>query len=266
MLYRVILLLLLCPSVYGQIFNAAPFQGLGNTGVALKSIYSVTNNAAGLAGLLRPEVAIAYEPNFISSSISTQALFIAFPFQSDNVIGLGMRRYGVAGVSSLLTASGAYARAFGTIFSTSLSINYHTFSVLNYGKDQVFSVDLGVQLSLLETLSLGAVFRNISKEMFADDISQYIPREVGVGLKYKVSTDIFISSDVYYDPIQHLNFRGGVSYTRDKVVALRVGASSGPTQYYAGIGIDLKPFRIDCSSSFHAQLGSSPQIACSYVF
>lgn len=267
MKYGILFCLFLYSSIlYGQTFNAAPFQAIGNTGIALTSIYSITNNPAGLTGLQNMEVAIAYQPNFVSSEISTQAMYIAIPIKIKNVFGIGMHRYGLATVSSLLTISTAYARSFGDIFSSSVSINYHSFSVKNYGRDQTFSVDLGIQFSVLEELTIGAIFRNISTEMFVDDIEQYIPKEIGLGAKYIISGAIFLSSDVYYDAVQQLNLRGGVSYSIDKLILLRAGASSGPFQYFAGIGLAVNKFSIDCSSSFHPRLGTSPQLALAYVF
>lgn len=266
MIYRVMLLLLLCSSLYGQSFNAAPFQGVGNTGIALKSLYSITNNAAGLASLKSTEAAVAYQPNFLSSEISTQALYVGLPIQPMGAFGIGIHRYGLAGVSSLLTLSGVYARSFADIFSTSLTVGYHSFSVKNYGRTQTFSVDLGFQVSVTEELDIGAVFRNISKEMFADDVDQYLPREIGVGAKYDVSNSIYLVSDVYYDAFQRFNVRGGVSYELDKMFVIRAGVSSGEVQYYAGLGLNVGKMMIDCSSSFHSYLGTSPQIAFRYVF
>lgn len=266
MIYRVILLLLLCASSQAQTFNAAPFQGAGNTGIALKSIYSITNNASGLVHIKSPTLAIAYQPHFLSSDISTQALYLAIPLKRSNTFGLSMNNYGLAGVSSLLTISGAYVRAFGAYFSTSASLNYHSFNIKSYGRDQTFSVDLGFQISILEQLDIGAIFRNISNEMFAEDIDQYLASEIGFGIKYDISRDIILTTDLYYDAIQNLNVRSGIAYNIAKAFLCRAGVSSGPIQFFAGLGIDMGQFKIDCSSAFHAQLGSSPQIALSYAF
>lgn len=266
MICRVILLLLLCDNLYAQTFNGAPFQGTGNTGVALKSIYSITNNAAGLTGLSSAEAAIAYQANFIASELSTQVIYVALPIKKANAVGLAFHRYGLASVSSILTMSGAYVRSFGDLFSTSISINYHSFSVKDYGNDQTYSVDLGGQFPITEQITIGAIIRNISNEMFAEDIDQYLPREIALGIAFDISEQIYVSTDVYYNPFQNITVRTGASYEIDKMVALRIGASNGPTQFYGGIGLRIRNIKIDCSSSYHTQLGTSPQIALSYAF
>lgn len=266
MIYRVIMLLLFSSSGFAQTFNGAPFQGAGNTGVALTSIYSITNNAAGLARLSDIEVALAYQPNYISSELSTQAFYVGVPIRQQGALGLAMNRYGLAGISSLLTISSAYSRAFADFLATSITLNYHSFSIANYGNAKSYSVDLGFQLAIIEEFTLGAVFRNISREMFAEDVNQYLPQEIALGMKYDVNKSIFIATDVYYDSFQKYNLRTGVSYDIAKVVSFRVGVATGPIQYYTGIGLRANKLQIDFSSSFHAQLGSSPQIALRYAF
>lgn len=266
MIWRIILLLLLCSSIRAQVFNAAQFEGIGNTGLALKSIYSITNNASGLADLNSAEAAVAYQANFVSTELSHQAVYFGVPFQTNNAFGVSLHRYGLSNISSFVTFSGVYVRSFGEYLSSSLSANYHSFSVQNYGSEKMFSVDLGFQFQLLEQLNLGAIFRNISNQMFQEDIDYYLPREAGVGFQYIVSEDIFLSVDSYYDPIRKLNFRAGVSYGIDGLIYFRAGASNAPVEYFAGIGVNINRIKLDCSSSFHTQLGSSPQIALAYAF
>lgn len=266
MICRVIFLLLLCSTSFAQTFNAASFMGIGNTGVALKSIYSITNNPAGLVGMANVELALAVQSNFVSSELSTQAFYLGLPVQKQGAFGIGIHRYGLAGVSSLVTLSSVYARSFGDFFSTSLSFNYHSFSIANYGNDNTFSIDLGFQVQLVDQLRMGLIIKNISQEMFLEDIDQYLPREIALGIKYDIANAIFLSSDVYYDPLQKVRIRTGLAYEIDNVIFFRAGVASGPIQYYLGIGLNVDKFRIDCATSFHPQLGSSPQIALSYAF
>lgn len=57
-----------------QTFNAAPFHGRGNTGIATESIYSLTNNLAGIGSLTDVYLAIAYQPHFMTKELRTQAV------------------------------------------------------------------------------------------------------------------------------------------------------------------------------------------------
>lgn len=266
MIVRIAILLLLSYNLHAQTFNAAPFQGMGNTGLALESIYSITNNSAGISNLDQTYIAVAYQPNYISSEINAQALYLATPLKSFGALGFSMNNYGIYGVSALTSARAVYARSIGKQLSTSISASYHSFSVKNYGRDNTFSFDLGFQFRLDDKIQFGALARNISKAMFEDDVHEYIPYEIGAGIAYELSKQLFLTSDVYYNWEDKINYRAGLAYDIDRLLILRVGAASNPTQYFAGIGIRLNQFLIDISSAFHSKLGSSPQIALAYGF
>ena len=266
MLVRIMILLLLSYNLHAQTFNAAPFQGMGNTGLALESIYSLSNNSAGISKLKQTYVALAYQPHFISSEINSQALFFATPIPDVGAVGFSANNYGIRGISSLLTARAIYARSIGPQLSTSISANYHSFSVKNYGRDNTFSFDLGFQFQLDDRFQIGALARNISKAMFEDDVNEYLPYEVGLGFAYELSKQLSLTSDVYYNWEDNINYRGGLAYDIDRLIILRAGVASNPIQYFAGIGIRLDRFLVDISSAFHTKLGSSPQIALAYGF
>ena len=266
MICRVILLLLYCSSLQAQTFNGAPFLGIGNTGIALRSIYSITNNASGLVGLSSPELAVGYQMDFVSSGLSSQAIFFGLPFDSNNTLGVAVIHNGLKGISSLSTISAAYARSFARNISVSITTNYSSLKITDYGSDQSFSVDIGLQIDILEELRLGAIFRNISSDMFVSNREQYLSSEIGLGIKYDVSKSIFLSSDLYFDNVRQLALRSGMSYIINNMFSIGLGMSTEGTQYYAGVGLYLRKFRINFSSSFHSQLGSSPQVAMSYAF
>lgn len=100
MIFRIICLVLFSLRVCGQTFNGAPLQGMGNTGLAAESIYSITNNAAGIANLPSLTTAIAYQPHFMSGKLRTQAMYLAVPTRKIGTLGWGIRNYGIVQVSS----------------------------------------------------------------------------------------------------------------------------------------------------------------------
>ena len=266
MMYRVILLLLLPSSVYAQNFNGAPYHAMGNTGVAMESIYSLTNNTAGIARINTVNAAIAYQPHFLSSELRSQAAYLVMPIRNIGTIGFSANNYGISGTSSFLNIRGVYARNFGDMILSSISANYHRYYIQDYQSENRFSADLGFMLILNESINIGAYFRNISFSKFDDDIEQYLPREAGVGVSYKVSKQVTINTDAIYDWYEAMNYRLGFAYSIDDIIIARAGVSSGPTQYYAGFGLKFKAFQVDFSSSFHHRLGTSPQVALAYVF
>lgn len=259
-------LLLLGLPACAQSFFAAPLQGMGNTGLALPSIYNLTVNPSGLTKLSNTQVAAAYQPHFLTNDIQSQALFSAVPIKNKNAIGIAINNYGLKGTSSLSTWRTIYARAFGDFISTSLSANYHQYQVKGYGGDQTFSLDLGFHFTISEMFAVGMLLRNISFSSFDDTIDQHIAKEVGLGVLYRLSRELFVSADVYYSAIQKIDPRVGFAYDIDRLFVLRAGVTAKPMQYFAGLGITVGKFIFDISSSFHTRIGYSPQIALNYGF
>lgn len=251
---------------FGQEFYAAPNQAMGNSGLALSSVYSLSHNASTVTQLKKTTVALAYQPHFLSTSIQSQALYLIFPIQASNSVGFGINNYGLKGTSSLMTVRGAYSRSFGKRISSSITANYHQYQVKSYGLDRAFSMDLGFHFILQPSLSLGAFARNISSAKFDDTIDQYIPQEGGLGMAYQISKELLVVTDLFYNTINGFEPRAGISYLIDKLFVARVGARANPLQYSAGAGVHLDKVWIDISSTFGAKVGYAPQLAISYGF
>ena len=266
MVWRIVILLLLSPSLNAQIFNAAPLLAMGNTGIAQQSVFNITNNPAGISGLERPHLGLAYQNHYLSTEIQSQAAFAVLPFGNSHAVGISANSYGLKDVSNLLTLRGAYAKRFGQSFSSSAAVNYHRFYVRNYHSDQTISLDLGFQYYWDKKLTFGTFARNVTSSMFQEDTQEYIPEEYAVGFSYQLSEQLQVSSDVYYDIREQFNFRGGFAYWFDPRLVIRGGAASHPTQYFGGIGVLVQKIQIDIASSFHPRLGTSPQLAVSYEF
>ena len=266
MIFRVILLLLLASRLSAQEFNAAPYQAMGNTGISQKSIYSLTNNAAGISYLSSSIVAIAYQPHFLTSDLNSQAVYLVLPYKNAGAAGISVNNYGIFGTSSLLTAKASFARKFGNSISTSISANYHQFIVKNYQNAKSFSADLGFLAQLSDNIDIGVNFQNISNAKFDEESNQYLPRALGAGASYKFSKELFVNGDVIYEWMNAFSYRFGLSYNLDKILIFRGGAQTNPTQFTAGLGVNLKSFQFDFSSLFHSKLGTSPQLAIAYAF
>lgn len=265
-LSRVLLQLLLCVTLNAQTFNAAPYLAMGNTGIAQESVFSIANNPAGISRVTKPHLGLAYQSHFLSTEVQSQAVFAVLPFASSHAVGLSVNRYGLKEVSTSLTLRAAYTKCFGNSISTSVSVNYHRYYVRNYHNDQTISLDLGFQYYWGENLIIGALARNATSAMFQDETLEYIPEEYALGFSYQLSEQLQVSSDIYYDIREHLNFRGGFAFWFDPRLVIRGGAASRPTQYFVGVGLLVQQIQFDIASSFHPRLGTSPQLAVSYGF
>jgi hypothetical protein len=239
---------------------------MGNSGIAYQSLYSISNNPAGIVGLQQCQIGAAYQSHFLTTEIQSQAAYAALPLASSHAIGFGVNSYGLKDVSNFLTIRGIYGKRFGSTFATAIGVNYHRFYVRNYHNEQTASLDLGFQYYASDKLAFGLLARNVTLSVFMDDTPQYIAKEFAVGFCYSLSGQLQISSDLYYDIHEYFNFRSGLAYWFDPRLCVRAGAASDPTQYFGGVGFLIKKIQIDMASSFHPRLGSSLQLALSYGF
>lgn len=265
-MFRVLILILVTLELSAQQFNAAPNLGMGNTGIANKGLFNLTNNPAGTHDIPSVSMAMGYQHHFVGTGLRSQAVYFGMPLKPNTVVGLSMNNFGISEVSSFVKIGASYIRKFDSFISSSISVNHHRFLVRNYQNDQSFSVDLGIQLFFLEEIVFGALFRNISDVHFREDTEQLINREFAVGVLYNLSNQVQVTADYYYDFYNRTNYRGGLSYVIDRRFKVNGGASSHPLQYYGGLGMRLKALNVDIASAFHSQLGSSPQLALSYAF
>ena len=117
-----------------------------------------------------------------------------------------------------------------------------------------------------EQVHVGFLFRNTTFSKFKDDTEQYFPTEIAGGFLYKISKEIAVAGDTYYEIDDGFNIRAGLDYSIADVVILRAGVASNPMQYFGGIGLRWNKFQFDVSSSFHSRLGTSPQFTLAYAF
>jgi hypothetical protein len=68
---------------------------MGNTGIAYQSLYSISNNPAGIVGLQQCQIGAAYQSHFLTTEIQSQAAYAALPLASSHAIGFGVNSYGL---------------------------------------------------------------------------------------------------------------------------------------------------------------------------
>lgn len=262
----ILVCVLLSLQLSAQTFNAAPNLAMGNTGIAREGVYNLSTNPAGIASVSSATVAAAYQQHFMTADLTSQALFAVVPFRTQSHLGLHLRQYGVRDASNLTTIGATLTRTFGRQIRTSITANWHHYAVRQYLSEQGLSVDLGFQY-MLGPVVVGALFRNISGTAFSNEVDdQRIPQELAFGATYRLSGEVYVSADYVHDTAGQYDVRAGVEYRFDKRFMIRGGASSHPVQYHAGAGLLIRQFQVDFASSFHPQLGTSPQVALRYAF
>ncbi len=250
--------------VKAQVNPGSRFMAMAKTGVALQDIWSLQQNQAGLAGLQKPCIAIAYEQRFAGQELSAQSALFALPYKQ-HVVGFRFQRYGFSAYSEQ-QAGFALARKFGNTLNIALNFNYHQLKITNYGSAKTFSVEAGLQYRASDKLWLGTHVANPNRSEYSKGVDAAIPVIVEFGASYIFSDKVIIATALEKILNSNTDFKIGAEYGLLELLYLRGGVSVNPFKQYAGFGLNYQQFKLDMAASSHPVLGYSPQLSISYEF
>lgn len=238
---------------------------MGNNGSAVKDVWSIAANTAGITSISAPTLALNYANYFFDKQLSKQAVALILPIQN-NYLGLGLQRYGITEYSEL-KAGFAFAKKFGDQLSIGIKVNYHQLKISNYGKTTGFSVDVGTMYSLNQALVLGLYFNNPSQQKYSNTtIAIDIPTTFNLGAAYLVSNKVLLAATISKSIHTAIDVALGIDYQLIPLTSIRGGLSMKPFKQYVGIGLNFKNINIDAAIESDPYLGYSPQISLAYAF
>ena len=237
---------------------------MGSAGVALKDVWSLQHNSAGIAEIRRPIFAVGYERHFSDQDLTTQKAVFVIPFKQ-HVFGLSFYRYGFTEYSEQ-TAGIAYTRNFSGALSLSIMLKHHQLSIHKYGVSRAVSVDLGMQYRINDRFWIGTHFSNPSNSKFQNLLGSTIPLSISFGVSYEFSDKVLIISDIHKVLNAGIDTKLGLEYRLVKWFCIRGGVSASPFKQSAGFGLQNNRFALDVALSSHPNLGYSPNLAFSYEF
>lgn len=258
----VILLLPIC--AHAQMNEGGRITALGTSGVAIKDIWAIEKNQAGLSDISAVTLALNYEQRLVSQDISTQAALLVLPYRR-NVFALSFQRYGFS-LYNQQKASIAYARNLTPDFSAGINFNYHQLKISGYGSASTISIEAGFQYQVNEGLTLGAHISNPSNGQFNADVQGVVPVAVAFGVANKFSDKILLTSEVVKVLDFDFDLKLGVEYQPVGWLALRGGLSANPLRQYGGLGVTYNGIRFDAAVASEFTVGYSPQVGLSYAF
>ncbi len=238
---------------------------LGGSSVCLSDIWAIHNNQGGLGYLKHLEAAVYFDNKFLLKDLSTGAIALAVPLRKFGVLGVSY--IGTGGKLYKETKIGlAYSRAFGEVISVGIQINYQGVRIgEGYGRKGLFTGEVGIQAKILKNLTLGFHVFNPMLTKMASYNNERVPIIFRLGLLYKFSDKVFITTECEKDVDFRPFMKFGIEYAPVKQVFIRTGISTNPFQNGIGIGLKFGGMKIDVSSTIHPQLGVSPQIGLSYA-
>jgi len=256
--FTLYLLLILNSLIYPQYNPGARQISMANSDAALANdVFSLFSNPAGLAQLNWREVGIYYSPApFGLTELSNGYVAYNEPFNFGS-ISIGGMTYGFDLYRESKVVLG-YAYNYENILFAGATVNYHTYSIQNYGSTSAFYFNVGGLVYILDELRWGFVVNNLNRASIAD-IDDQIPMVLSTGFSYDIlqnfSLNFALEKDIRFNPSVQL----GIEYDIIEYLSLRAGTSNDPSRFTAGVGINYSIFSLDYAFFTHQDLGLTHQ-------
>lgn len=258
LIFTLVLLFVLNIIILPQLNPGARQISLANSDVALANdVFTLFNNPSGLAQLNWREVGVYYSPApFGLTELSNGYVAYQEPF-SFGSLGIGAMTYGfdLYRESKILLG---YSYNYENILFAGIAVNYHNFSIENYGSTGVFYFNLGGLVYILDELRWGFSTSNINRASVAG-VDDQIPMVLSTGFSFDIlsnfSLNFALEKDIRYNP----SIQFGIDYDIIEYLSLRIGGSNDPSRFTTGIGINYSIFSLDYAFFTHPDLGLTHQ-------
>ncbi|MEO7922505.1 MAG: hypothetical protein ABIR30_02420 [Chitinophagaceae bacterium] len=234
----------------------AAYTGLGAYSLNHTDVFSFVSNQAALAQLKNISVAVYGERRFLLNELNNYTAVAGLPTHSGN-FGLRAAYSGFNDYNETQLGL-AYGRKLGSKVDIGAGFNYHGRSISSYGNASAISFELGTVLHLTDKLHAGLHVNNPVGGKFGKAGQEKLSSVYAAGLGYDASEKFLVSLEIEKEEDQPVNVIGGLQYKFIPQLLVRAGISSATSSAWAGIGLTLKSFRLDVTTSFHPQLGMSP--------
>ena len=240
------------------------YTGLGAYSLNSSDVFSFTANQASLAQLKSVSAGVFAERRYFLEELSSYTAAFGLPTQSGN-FGLKMNYYGFSDYNESQIGL-AYARKLGTKVDLGAQFNYNGIRIAGYGNDAAVSFEIGTVLHLTDKLHAGIHVNNPVGGKFGKDQQEKLASVYTFGMGFEPSDKFFLSTDIVKEQDQPVNVNAGIQYKFLSKLLARAGISTTTSTTWIGIGLFLKSFRIDVTTSIHSQLGLTPGLMLVYNF
>jgi hypothetical protein len=262
------ILLLICKVVLASgewVAQGARSTGMGLSSAAASDFWSINNNQAGMAFYDRTAAGIYLENRYLIKEMGLQVGAFTLKTQY-GVLGASVSYTGDANYRTTKTGL-AFARKFGPNFSAGIQLDYISTALgEDYGKHSNITFDAGILVKISKQLTFGAHTFNPLHVQLSEYDNERIPTTLNAGFGFAFSDKLILTAEAFKNSELPMEFRSGVEYKLSQVAYARVGLCTNPGRYTFGFGLLMKKLTFDLSSSWHQQLGYSPQVSLQYSF
>ncbi|GAB4342307.1 MAG: hypothetical protein Kow0037_29560 [Calditrichia bacterium] len=258
-------------------YPSARATAMGGAGVAVANdVWAAYYNPAGLSRVQNPQVATSYLRLFNVSFLSNFFGSAVYPLgEKWGTVSATMQYFGVDYKNANL--SGEYTLAISHGFyllkdiHSSLAVGY---SLKGYhwklgeslewgdlGSATTLGVDVGLMASLYSRTTIGVYLLNVNTPQIGAYTKHDLPQRVVVGFAYQPYDGVTTTLDLNrVIGVGKMQVWGGAEFKVIRNLFLRFGATTQPSRFSAGAGIQVAQFRLDYGMITHSELGETHQM------
>ncbi|HEY1009780.1 MAG: hypothetical protein ACO1NS_08660 [Daejeonella sp.] len=255
-----LILFILSFKIYGQKNPGPRFVSMGSGGIAMQDVWAMQQNPAGITGMKRPVLALAFQRHLLDPDLSTQSAVFVFPHRR-SAFGFSLERYGFDAYKEQ-QAGISYAMGFGHSLKLAIGVRYSQLSIVQYGSSNSFDVEAGFQFRITEKFTVASHLANPGGMRSGAGM----PVRLSFGVLYTFTDRLVMITDVRKSFDYALDVMTGLEYKIVDWFSLRGGVSANPFKQYAGFGLEYRKVSIEGAVSSHITLGYTPQISLGYEF
>jgi hypothetical protein len=234
-----------------------------------------------LAQLPNYQVGFAYGKPFGYSFFNNIFASAVVPISAEyGTAGIAVENFGVKydgeTVNQEYTATLSHGFYLLNDIHTTLSVGYNlkyyhmdlgeSVGGLDLGAGGTFGMDLGFQASIYRRTYLGLYLFNINSPRLGENIAGELPRRIVAGAAYRpytgLTTSISMNKSLGYDT----QFEAGFEIELLEMLDLRLGASTNPARFTAGVGIEYSSIHFDYGFRSHPVLAETHSFSLMYSF
>jgi hypothetical protein len=231
---------------------------MSGSDVALSDdVFSLFNNAAGLAQFNWRELGVYYSPApFGFKELSNGYMAYTEPLSFGSA-AIGVMSYGYDLYREIKITPGFSLRYLNKFFA-GLTLTFHHVLIMGYGSKSVFYLNAGCLFYLTNDLRTGFSFENINRASFTSN-QDPLPVVLKAGLSYNIINNFSLNTALEKDVKYNLSVMSGINYDLTDNLSLRIGFANEPSKFSGGIGIHISYFSFDYAFFTHPDLGFTHQ-------
>ena len=242
----------------------ASLQGSAQASIFASESESILLNPSTVASFGSFHLSFFYTPSpFGLSQLSSCGAIAAYPGDpvdfavSATASGFSLYRE--------VTASATVTRSFEGIFFTGISFNVDHLAIARYGSATALGIDLAATAQITDDIRWGFSLLNVNRPAIGGAAGE-MPALYITGVTFRLLPTADISCSLFKDVSYPASLRTGVDFSPIDMLQLRIGISTEPSRYCAGLGVRISSASLDYSVVTHQELGLTHSLGVSLTF